>query len=182
MNIKTQRSTKFTWMMGGIGDGLRPIYTSPITINTFSVIVKIILSGILIPTPKSYIITPTVTFYIFMKTIINTTIINRYTQQYTIFAWFIGGIVAGIGPISTYPITINIFLHIAKVRVYGIFIPISTSSVINISITSLVTIITTSISPPVTIIVTDITPPGTMTAISYYLFTMNIFVNRTRRN
>ena len=87
-----------------------------------------------------------------------------------------------MGPISTSIITINSFFHILIVRVTSRFRPRSTSSIINTSITPIVTIITTYISPPVTIIATDITLLGAMTTISYSLILTKIFVNSKEIN
>ena len=121
MNRKTQKYTNLAWVMGGRGAGLIPLYTSPITINTFYVIVKGRADDLLTPTSTYFIINPTITSYIVIKTIVNTTRINIYTQQSTMVTWVMGGRVAGMGPISTSPITINSFLYIASGIVDGIF-------------------------------------------------------------
>ena len=132
-------------MMLERGVGLRPISNSLITINTFYVIAKGRVANILRPTLTSSIITPTITSYIVMKTIINMSIINRYTQKYTMVNWVIGRRVSGMGYISTSPITINIFFRINRVILDGIFRYRSTSAIINSSINPPVTIITTYI-------------------------------------
>ena len=149
-------------MMGGKWSVMRPLSTLTITINTFYIMFKGRVADLLIHTSTSYIITDTITFYIFMKNIINTTRINIYTQQSTMVTWVMVGRVAYLGPISTYPITINSLLYISRGRGTHIFRPRSMSSTINTSITPLVNTITTSIF--------------------YYIITMNIFSNRTRRN
>ena len=109
-------------MMVGRGDDLGHISTSPITINTLSVIMKVLVADILIPNSTYSIITSTTTSYIFTKIIIDTTIINRYIQQYAMVAWVMGGRLAGLGPVSTSLITINGFFHIEREKVAGIFL------------------------------------------------------------
>ena len=83
---------------------------------------------------------------------------------------------AGMEPISTYPITTNSFYNVARLNMAGIFRPISTTSIINSYITPKVTIITTYILPPITIITTDITHIGSITTISTSLVFMDIFI------
>ena len=100
---------------------MRPISNSTITINTFSVIFKGRVSDLLIPTSASSVVAPTVTSYIVMKTIIKTTIINRYTQQSSMVTWVIGVIVDSLGHLSTSSININSFLHITRGSVSGVF-------------------------------------------------------------
>ena len=129
-------------MMGGIRAGLIPISTSHITINTLSNIV----ADLLRPTSTSCIITPTIPSLKLM-----------YNQKYTMVTWVMGGIVDGMGPISNSPITTNSFSYIVKVKVAGLFIPISTSTNINYYIHPRVAIIMTSIYPPIRIIRTYIT-------------------------
>ena len=146
------------------------------------VYVKVRVSNILGPTSTSSIITHTMTYYIVTNKIIDTMIIIIYTKQSTMVNWVMGGRVVGLGPISISPITTNILFHIERRRVDGIFRPISTSSIINTSITPIVTIIQTFISPPITTTTSDITPLGAMTTLSYYLIFMNISVNKTRIN
>ena len=53
--------------MGGVEDGTRPMYTSLITINNLSVIVRVIVAGLLRPKSTSSIITTNITYFIFMK-------------------------------------------------------------------------------------------------------------------
>ena len=151
-------------MMVGIGAGMRPIYTSPITINAFSVIVKRKLADILRPTPTSFNITPTISSLIF-----------RCNQQSTMVTWDMGERVAGMGPISTSPITTNSLSFISRVKFAGFFRPISTSNIIKFYIPLWVAILTTYISPTIIIIIiigTDITP----------LFFVDLFLCTMRRN
>ena len=63
--------------MGGKGASMRPIDTSPIAIKTLSVVVKGRVADILGPYSMSSIITPTITSYVVMNTIIDVMIINR---------------------------------------------------------------------------------------------------------
>ena len=83
ITIKPQWYTNITWMMGGRGDGMRPISTPPITVNTLSTIVKWIVADLLRPDSTSCTVTPTITSSIFMKTIIKITRSTRHMQQYT---------------------------------------------------------------------------------------------------
>ena len=99
-------------------------------------------------------------------------IINRYNQQSNRVTWVMGGLLAGMVPISTSPITINSFFHISRGIVAGLFRPRSTSDIINTYITPLISIIMNYISPPVTIITTYTTPLRAMTTIPYSLVTM----------
>ena len=50
-----------------------------------------------------------------------------------------GGIVAGLRPIYTFPITLKTFFDIVKIRMAGILGPKSTSSIITTYITPLIT-------------------------------------------
>ena len=129
-------------MMGGRGDGLITKTTSAITINIFSSIVKIIVDDLLRPSSTFCTINPIIYSLIF-----------SYTQQSTMFTCFMWGIVAGLGPISTFPITNNSLYHIAGVKVAGIFRPRSTSTIINYYIPPQVFIIATSIYPTIIIII-----------------------------
>ena len=70
---KTQQSTKITWIMLGRWVVLRPIFAYPITINTLSMIVKLIVTGLLRHKYKSSIIINTITYLIFMNKFMNTT-------------------------------------------------------------------------------------------------------------
>ena len=90
-------------MIGGRGGGMIPKSTSPITINIFSIIVKIRVADLL---------RPNYTYF----TINNNTssLILRYVQQYTVVAWVMGGRVAGLVPISISTITLKSFYHIAR--------------------------------------------------------------------
>ena len=161
ITINNQWSTNITWIMGGIRAGLRPISTSPITINNLPNIIKLIVSGLLRHTSTSCTITPTISSFKFI-----------YTQQCTMFTWVIGGGgLDGMGPKSNSPITTNSFYHIAGGKLAGLFRPISTSTIINYYIPPQVSIITTSVYPPIIIIITDIT----------ILFFMNLFFYTTRR-
>ena len=177
---KIQQYTKLSYIMRERGAGLRHISTYPITINTLSTIVKGRVAYLLRPNSTYTIVTLTITSYIVMKTIINTTRINIYTQQYTMVILVMWGLVAGLVHISTSKITINSLFHIAKVRLDGLLRLWYMSYIINTSITRLVTIITTYISSPTTIIATDITPLGSMTNISYLIIFVKIILNRTR--
>ena len=91
----------------------------------------------------------------------------------------LGEIVADMGPISTYPITINAFFIILRGSVTGLLRPKSAPTNINTFTTPLVTIITTYILPLITIISNHITPLISTTTISYYSIFMNIFFNMT---
>ena len=77
--IKTQLSTKHTWIMGGRGDGMRHISNYPINMNNLAIILKDRVYDILRPTSTSFTITPTMTSFIFINTIIHMDIITRYT-------------------------------------------------------------------------------------------------------
>ena len=180
-NRKTQQSTKTTLILRGRVNGLIHISSSTININTLSVIMKGIVNDLLIPPLMSSVITPTITSLIVMKTIINTKISNIYTQKSNMVTWVMGEIVNGLGPISNYQNTINIFSNIARGGVAGIFRPRSTSTIIITYITPILNSIMTYSSPPIPIIATDITPLSAMTTTSYSLITINILVNRTRR-
>ena len=48
-----QKYTMFTWVMGGIVDGMGHISNSPITTNSFSYIVKVKVAGLFIPRSTS---------------------------------------------------------------------------------------------------------------------------------
>ena len=78
ITIKTQLSTNHAWTMGRKGDGLRPKTTSTITINTFSIILKVRVAYLLRPNYKSCTMTPNITALIFMNNIIHMEIITRY--------------------------------------------------------------------------------------------------------
>ena len=108
-------------MMGGRGDGLKPISTSFIAINNFCVTFKVIVHDLLRPTSTSSVITPNITSCVLMNTIIDMTVINRYKQQSTVVTFVMGGRVAGMGPISTSSITVSSFFHVSRGRVYGNF-------------------------------------------------------------
>ena len=82
------------------------------------------------------------------------------------FTWVMGGIVAGMGPLSTSTIAINTFSTIARGDVAVLLTHKSTSVIINTYITPIVTIIITYISTIVTIISNCITPLIAMTTIS----------------
>ena len=151
---------------------MRPISTYPITINNLSIILKVRVDNLFRSTSMSCTTNPTIKYFIFMNTMIHMAIRNRFIHKFTMTIWVMGIRVAGMGFISTSPITTNSFYHIKIGRVDGIFIPRSTSSNINSYITSSVNIITTYISPTITIIKTNIT----------LLFFMNIFICTTRRN
>ena len=96
------------------------------------------------------------------------------------FNWVMGGIVAGLGNLSTSKIVINTFSTIERVGVAGFLTPKSTTVIINTYITPIVTIIITYMLPLFTIIATYVTPLIAMNNISYSLIFMNIFVNRKR--
>ena len=148
-------------MMGGIRAGLVHIYTSPITINTWSIIVKGRVEDLLIPTSTSWTITPTISSFKF-----------RYDQQYTMVPCVMGESVAGLGPISNSTITTNSFYRISRGKAAGIFRPTFTSTIINSYIPPQFTIFTTYISDTIIIIIrTDIT----------LLFFMNILISTRRR-
>ena len=148
-------------MMGGIRAGLISISTSPITINTLSVILKGKVAGLLRPTSTSCTIAPTILPFKF-----------RYTQQSTMVTQVMGGRVAGMGPISASTITTNCFSRIARGKLYGILIPISTPTIINSYIPPRLSIIMTSISTSVIIIITGPT----------LLFLMILLLYTTRIN
>ena len=74
---KTQLYTKLAWITGGRGADLRPISTSTIIINTFYVIVKVIVDGILRPNSMSFIIITTINYFIVMNNFTETTRSNR---------------------------------------------------------------------------------------------------------
>ena len=157
-------------MMGGRRAGLRPISTSPITINNLPNVIKLIVSGILRHTSTSCTITPTISSFKFI-----------YTQQCTMFTWVIGGGgLEGMGPKSNSPITTNSFYHIARVKVPGIFRPGSTSAIINSYIPPRFAIIMNCIPPPITIITTDVTLLRSVTTISTSLFFVNLSICTTR--
>ena len=67
-NINTQWSTKPIWIMVRRGAGMRPRFTSPITIKTLSIIVKGRVAGLLIHNSTTYIINTATTSFIVMKT------------------------------------------------------------------------------------------------------------------
>ena len=167
-------------MIGVRGSGLRHIFNSHITMNTLYIILKGIVADILKTTSTSYIITPTINYYTLCK--IYTLRSNRYTKRSTMVTWVMGGRVSGMGPISGSVITIESFYMIWRGWVSGIFVPRSTSTIINTYTTPLFTMITTYISPPITITDTDITPLNAITNISYSLITVHILVNRKRGN
>ena len=144
-------------MMGGKEAGLIPIPTSNITINTVYITVKVIVKNILRNTYMYCTITPTITSFVSRNNIINMKRSTRYTKQSNMVTWVTGGIVAGLGYISTSPITTNSFSNITRRKVPGIFRPISMSVTIKSYITPKFTIITTYISPPNNTITTDIT-------------------------
>ena len=118
-----------------------------ITINTLYIIVKVKVDDLLRHVYTSCTITPTITSFVIMNTIIQMRIRTRYKQQSTMVAWNMGVRVAGMGPISISSITTNSFSHIARVRVDGLFKPRSTSSVINYYITPWAAIIMDYILP-----------------------------------
>ena len=127
--------------MGGIRAGLRPIYTFPITINTFSNILKWRLAGILISNSMSCTIIPTISSFKLM-----------YTEKSTIFTCVMRGRVASLVPISNSSITTKNVSRIARVKVAGLFKPRSASNITNSYIHPWVVIILDSISPPIIII------------------------------
>ena len=127
--------------MVSIGDGMRPKSTSPITINTLYIIVKIILADLLRPTSKSCIITPTITYFIFVNTSIHMARITRYIQKYTMVTQVFRVRVSSMGHISISPITTNSFSNVVRVKLSALFRPISTSAMINYYITPQVAIV-----------------------------------------
>ena len=70
INWDTQQSTTTTWVVQVIVVGMRPIFTSPVKINSWSTILRVIVSGILINMTTSTIVTTLIT------TIINYTILK----------------------------------------------------------------------------------------------------------
>ena len=161
---------------------MRPISTSHISINTFSVLLKGRVDHLLRPTSTSFIVTPTITFFIFMNTIIKMARRNRYKQQYTIVTWVMGVIVAGLETISTSPVITNSLSNTARVKMAGIFRTRYTSAIINYYIIPQITIIDTSILAPITTITTDTTILISKTTESTSLLIMNIFIYRTIKN
>ena len=125
---------------------MRPKSTSTINITIFDIILKRRVADLLITTFNSFTITPTVSSLIF-----------RYTQQYTMVTWVMGGRAAGLGHISTSPITTNSFSCIARGKMAGLFRPRSTSTTMKYYKSPQVSIIATSIYPPIIIIINDIT-------------------------
>ena len=158
-----------------------PIPTFTITTNTLSIIVKGRVANILKSTSTSCTITSTITSFIFMKTIINMNRSTRCTQQYIMVTWFMGGRVAGMGPISTSQITTNSLSNVVRGISDGIFRPISTSDIINFYITPQVATIATYILSSHKIITTDTPLLISMTTISTSLVLMKISIHRTRR-
>ena len=69
ITVKTQCYTQITLMMGLRGNGMRPLSTSPITANIFSIIVKGRVVDLLIPTSTSFTTTSTIDYLIFINTI-----------------------------------------------------------------------------------------------------------------
>ena len=114
-------STPVLWEGEGMVWYLNPLL--PITVNTFYIIVEWRVADILIPTSTSFTMTPTVTSFIFMNTIIHVPIRTRYMQQYSMVACVMVVIVAGMGPISASPIITNSFPHIERVKLADLFIP-----------------------------------------------------------
>ena len=125
--------------MAGRVHGLIPITTSTITTKTFSTIVKARVDSILRPKFTSFIITITFVSFITTKFFVNRTRNYIQTQQSTTTTWIMGGRVAAMIPIYTYPITINNLSTIVKVRVAGLLRPKSKSYVVTIYITPLIT-------------------------------------------
>ena len=68
MNRKPQQYIKLTWIMVVRMASMRHIYTFTIIINTFYIIVKGRVAGILRPKSTYYIITTTITSFIATKT------------------------------------------------------------------------------------------------------------------
>ena len=87
--------------MGVGGAGLIPIFTSSITINTFSIVVKVIVVDILMPNFMSCAITPTITSLVFIFTIIHIVRRTSFTQQSTMVKWVMVRRVGGLVPMST---------------------------------------------------------------------------------
>ena len=105
--IAKQKSNTITWVMRGRVADLRPISTSPITINTCSNIQKRRVASLLIPKSTSYIINTSITSLITTNSLINRKGSNRATRKYTMPTWVMGGRVAGLRHISKSPITIK---------------------------------------------------------------------------
>ena len=122
--ILRPKSTSYlitTWVMGGIVDGMRPISTYPITINTFSITTRGVVSSPLVPISTSSIFTA------FITTTINSNIVivivtglwrNKSTSSITykhtrtsiiinlISVTIVGGRMSGLlGPISKISVT-----------------------------------------------------------------------------
>ena len=57
--------------MGVRVSGLRPISTSPITINTLSTIYKVIVDGILRPISNSPVVTTMINYFVIINTYVN---------------------------------------------------------------------------------------------------------------
>ena len=74
------------------------------------------VADILRPNSISCTVTPNINYLVFMNTIIKMEISTRYSQQYTMVAWVVVVIVDGLGPISTSPISTNIFSNVVRVR------------------------------------------------------------------
>ena len=136
---------------------MRPIPNSPITINTLYIILKGRVADILIPTSMSCTITLIITSLILRKNTINIPRNTRYSQQYNMVTWVMGGRSAGLGPIYTSPRTTNSFYNVARGKVSSRFRLISSYVSIKSYITPQVTIITTYIYPYITIIKNDTT-------------------------
>ena len=134
-----------------------PKSTSSIAINTFPIILKVIVSNLLRSTYKSCTITPTINYFVFINTIIHMTRRTKYRQQYTMVTWVMRVIVASLVSISASPITNRIFSYVAREKVAGLFRPRSMSVIITSYISPLVAIIVISIYPPISIIKTDVT-------------------------
>ena len=169
-----------------LNDGRERIWSEsyihfPITINTFNIILKAIVTYLLRPTPTSCTISYTITSFILIKTFINMTRSTRYMQQFTMVAWVIGGRVTGLGHISTSPLTTTSFYNVVRGKVDGIFKLIFTSAIVNSYSTPQVNIITNYIFLPINIIITDITLLRSMSTISKSFVFMNISIYRTRR-
>ena len=172
ITIKNQWYTKNTWMIRGIGAGLRPKSISPVNINNFSIVMKLRLADILRPTSMYCTMTHTITSFVFMNTIIHVSRRTRYMQHSTMVTWVMGWRVTGLGPVSTSSVTTNSFSYIARGKFSGLFRTISTYVVINSYILPKFSIIATSVFHPISIIKTDIT----------LLVFMNIFIYTKRIN
>ena len=127
-----------TLMVGGIGAGMIPRSTSPITINTFSNIEQGRVVDIFRPTSNYCNIAPTISslgwivdglVYISNSPITNNSI-SLWSQQCTTVTLVMGFILSGLIHLSTSPSNINYCYPIVRGRVDGLKISTSTTSAV----------------------------------------------------